>query len=90
MEGTAARLLMLTSMNSVNRLRGANSSRYTAARMPIGMATSAVISIVSSEPTIAARPPASSGYVLSELVSSVQRGTRSTRPISLSASTQAI
>ena len=36
MDGTAARLLMFTSMRSVHRLRGANSSRYRAAPTPTG------------------------------------------------------
>ena len=36
MEGTAARLLMLTSMISVQIFLGANSSRYMAAATPMG------------------------------------------------------
>ena len=60
-EGTAARLLMFTSINWVSRFLGANSSRKMAAKIPIGMATMPVTSIVSSDPTIAANDPASSG-----------------------------
>ena len=60
-DGTAARLLMLTSMMSVMRLRGANSSRYTAAPTPIGKDSNKVMSSVNAEPMSAPRTPACSG-----------------------------
>ena len=41
-DGTAARLLMLTSIRSDQRLRGANSSRYIAAATPMGNASKTV------------------------------------------------
>ena len=52
---------MLTSMRSVIRLRGANSSRYTAAPTPIGNDSSNVIKSVRNDPTMAPRTPACSG-----------------------------
>ncbi len=61
MDGTAARLLMLTSMSVVQRLRGANSSRYTAAETPSGNTSSSVTTSVRNEPTTAPQTPASSG-----------------------------
>ena len=54
------------------------------------MASDAVTSKVSSEPTIAASVPASSGWVLSVWVSRLQCGTRDTRPSAFKASSHAI
>ena len=60
-DGTAARLLMFTSMRSVQRLRGANSSRYTAVATPSGNDNTSVTSNMKNDPTVAPQIPASSG-----------------------------
>ena len=59
MDGTAAKLLMLTSMMSVQRFFGANSYKYVAARTPTGKLSASVTSSVKNEPTIAPQKPAS-------------------------------
>ena len=61
MEGTAARLLMFTSIKSVSLFCGANSSRYTAAAIPMGKEITRVTSMVNREPTMAPRMPALPG-----------------------------
>jgi len=61
MEGTAARLLMLTSIRSVQRFFGANSSRYTAVATPIGNDNRNVTTRVKNDPINAPRMPACSG-----------------------------
>ena len=90
MEGTAARLLMLTSMRSVSRLVGANSSRYTAAATPMGKDRARVTSRVRNEPTAAPRIPASSGSRESPAVKNVVLKRFPMRPARSSRSIQAI
>ena len=80
MEGTAARLLMLTSIAWVHLLTGANSSRYTAARTPRGKEISSVTSMVKNDPTAAPQMPASSGSRLSPAVKKVVLKTVLTMP----------
>jgi hypothetical protein len=60
-DGTAARLLIFTSIISVRRFSGANSSRYTAVAAPIGKDSKRVMIKVKKEPEAAPRIPASSG-----------------------------
>jgi len=57
MEGMPARLAMLILIRLVRRLRGAYSSRYTAAAMAIGMAMTAVSRMIHTLPTMAGRMP---------------------------------
>ena len=64
-EGTAARLLIDTSIRSVHRFLGAYSSRYSADKTPIGKASMIVIAIVSSDPFSAPQIPACVGSVAS-------------------------
>ena len=68
MEGTAAKLLMLTSIKCVQRLRGANSSRYIAAATPRGKESANVTRRVRAEPTTAPQMPACSASLLAPWV----------------------
>ena len=67
-EGTAARLLILTSKNSVNLFFGASSSRKTPAATATGKERINVIMSVKKEPTSEPQIPACSGSVESALV----------------------
>ena len=71
-EGTAARLLIETSMRSVSLFLDAYSSKYNAARTPTGKASSRVIAIVISDPLNAAQIPTAEGSVASAPVRNVQ------------------
>ena len=64
-EGTAARLLIDTSIRSVQRFFGAYSSRYSAASTPVGKAMRKAMKIVSTEPFNAPQIPATAGSVAS-------------------------
>ena len=79
-DGTAARLLILTSMMLVMRFFGASSSRYIAAMTPMGKLSASVTKMVRSEPTKAPRKPAISGSRLSPEVKSTQANCECTRP----------
>ena len=61
MEGTPARLEMLTSSIPVSQFLGAYSSRYTAAPTPMGTVKAAVSPMIQTVPNIAALSPACSG-----------------------------
>ena len=67
-DGTAARLLIFTSKNSVNLFLGASSSRKTPAETAIGKDKINVIIIVRNDPTREPQIPACSGSVESALV----------------------
>src|SRR5690349_8440635 len=60
-EGTPAKLVTLISMISVNKFRGAYSSKYMPDPIPNGTAATAVTSITKVVPTQADRIPADSG-----------------------------
>ena len=89
-EGTAARLLMLTSMMSTHRRFGANSSRKTAAPTPVGNDTTRVTRRIQNDPRTAPPTPASSGSRESPLTRKVQLKTVARSPSCSRASTQAI
>ncbi len=61
MEGTAARLFILTSIKSTQRFFGANSSKYTAAPTPTGTATKSTTASIYTEPINAPNKPAEAG-----------------------------
>ena len=79
-DGTAARLLILTSIRSVQRFLGANSSRYTAEPTPTGNVSARVTIMVSSDPTTAPQMPASSGSREAPLVKNSRLNWASTMP----------
>ncbi len=77
-EGTAARLLIFTSIISVMRFLGANSCRYSAAIMPIGNDRAIVTSSVKNDPATAPKMPAVSGSRESPVVKNAVLKRRST------------
>ena len=88
-EGTAAKLLMFTSIKSVIRFLGAYSSRYTAAATPMGKDKAKVTSKVSKLPTTAPAIPAISGSEESPFVNKPVLNFRSSSPDSRSSLIQA-
>ena len=81
---------MLTSMRSVQRFFGANSSRYSAAATPMGKENARVTTSAKKEPTTAPRIPASSGSRESPAVKKVALKRFSIRPCSRRRSTHPI
>ena len=71
-EGTAARLLMFTSIKEVNLFFGAKLSKYNAAITPSGNEIIKHTIMLYNDPTIAAATPANSGSLESPLEKSVQ------------------
>ena len=66
-DGTAARLFILTSIKSVIRFFIAKFSKYMAVKTPIGKLNNNVTVMVIKEPIVAPQNPATSGSLLSPL-----------------------